>query len=57
MSVDDALKMVISGGVVVPPWQKVDNAGAVIEVIEPIELDKTKTMIRRRPKNRIELNF
>jgi uncharacterized membrane protein len=42
MSVDDALKMVISGGVVVPPWQKVDNAGAVIEVIEPIELDKTK---------------
>ncbi|WP_082672069.1 DUF502 domain-containing protein [Thiomicrospira sp. XS5] len=42
MSVDDALKMVISGGVVVPPWQKVDNAGAVIEVIKPIEPDKAK---------------
>lgn len=26
MSVDEALKMVISGGVVVPPWQKQDEA-------------------------------
>ncbi|MGC9387257.1 MAG: DUF502 domain-containing protein [Hydrogenovibrio sp.] len=43
MSVDDALKMVISGGVVVPPWEKLDASGEVVEVIEPIEPDKVKT--------------